>query len=237
MGDSGLSDPVKLYNWKKIKNDMNRIYATAKIKLDNQSIPLEPNISQIFQKSRDYDLLSHVWKAWRDSSGKNFGKLYKNFISLSNEATKIYGFDDYGEYSRLSFESPNLSEQFDEIYAKFEKLYRLLHSYVRKKLSESIYSDKLSDLLSVLPAHILGDVWAQQWHNLFEELKPYKNRTLLDVTPKMIAKNLTVKDLYDISEEFFVSLGLDHMPKEFWNNSVFVKPTDGREINCHGKYI
>ncbi|MEY3333782.1 MAG: hypothetical protein RLZZ176_2082, partial [Cyanobacteriota bacterium] len=113
--------------------------------------------------------------------------MYSTFIQLSNEATKIYGFNDYGEYSRLSFEAPDLSEQFDEIYAKFEKLYRLLHAYVRKKLSESIYSGRLSDKMGVMPAHILGDVWAQQWHNLFEELKPYKNKTLLDVTPKMIA--------------------------------------------------
>jgi hypothetical protein len=92
LGDSGISDPVKLLNWKKTKSDMNRIFSTAKIKLnDSAMIPLEPNISEIFLKNRDYDHLANVWKMWRDSSGKNYSKLYPEFIKLSNEATKEYG--------------------------------------------------------------------------------------------------------------------------------------------------
>jgi hypothetical protein len=50
-------------------------------------------------------------------------------------------------------------------------------------------------------------------------------------------KNMTVRDLFNISEEFFTSLGLDPMLDDFWNNSIFEKPTDGREINCSRKKI
>ena len=50
-----------------------------------------------------------------------------------------------------------------------------------------------------------------------------------------ILKNMTVRDLFNISEEFFTSLGLDPMLDDFWNNSIFEKPTDGREINCNQK--
>jgi hypothetical protein len=46
-------------------------------------------------------------------------------------------------------------------------------------------------------------------------------------------KNLTVYDMSRISEEFFLSLGMDPLPTEFWQHSIFEKPTDGREINCH----
>lgn len=44
---------------------------------------------------------------------------------------------------------------------------------------------------------------------------------------------MTVLDLIKIAEEFFMSLGLDPMPHVFWRDSVFEKPNDGREINCH----
>ncbi len=44
---------------------------------------------------------------------------------------------------------------------------------------------------------------------------------------------MTVHDMVRISEKFYVSLGLDQMPEDFWKNSVFEKPNDGREINCH----
>jgi len=44
---------------------------------------------------------------------------------------------------------------------------------------------------------------------------------------------MTVHDMVRISENFYVSLGLDPMSEDFWKNSVFEKPNDGREINCH----
>ena len=95
LGDSGISDPVKLLNWKKTKSEMNRMFSTAKIQLNSSfQIPLEPNISDIFLKSRDYDHLADIWKMWRDSSGKKYSKLYPEFIKLSNEATKEYGILD-----------------------------------------------------------------------------------------------------------------------------------------------
>lgn len=255
LGDSGISDMNRLYKWKKIKTDMTRSFTTAKVKINNQAMPLEPNISSVFQKSRDYDYLSLLWKSWRDSSGKNFKKFYPEYVALSNEATKEYGFKDYGEFSRSSFELPDFPEELDKIFLKIEKLYRLLHAYVKKQLIK-IYPDKLNRNAGPLPAHILGDVWAQQWHNVFDDIKPYKNKTLLDVTPNMLAqvgifyapknysslfiliifpvsKNLTVRDMFVIAEEFFVSLGLDPMPNNFWQKSIFEKPNDGREMNCH----
>ena len=39
--------------------------------------------------------------------------------------------------------------------------------------------------------------------------------------------------MFEISEEFFVSLGLDPLPQTFWNKSIIERPNDGREINCH----
>ena len=187
LGDSGLNDVEKVSKWKKIKTDMNRKFSTAKITLNETIIPLEPNITVYFQKSRDYKSLANVWEMWRDSSGKAYAHLYPEYIELSNEATKVYGYKDFGEYSRSNFETPNLIEEFDEIFAKLEKLYQMVHAYVKKKLSE-IYPEWIKNNRGALPAHIFGDNWAQQWHNIFEDIKPFKNKTLLDITSNMKKK-------------------------------------------------
>ena len=188
LGDSGITDPIKLLNWKKTKNEMSRIFNIAKVEVNGSLLSLEPDISSLFQTSRNYDQLSGVWKSWRDESGAKFGDLYPKYVSLSNEATYEYGFRDYGEYVRLSFETDNLGEQFDRIYEKLRHLYRMLHSYVRTKLSKDVYADKMDPRLGAMPAHVLGDMWAQQWHNVFNEIKPYKNVSLLDGNPKMLEK-------------------------------------------------
>ncbi|CAF0929500.1 unnamed protein product [Brachionus calyciflorus] len=229
IGDSGISDSQRVHKWKQIKSDMNTMYTTSKIIYKNKTLSLEPNLTSVFQSNRNYTFLRTMWKLWRDSSGKKLAKLYPEYINLSNEAVKDYDFKDYGEYSRSSFETNNLPDDLDEIYSQLEGLYKLLHRYVRKKLGE-IYKLKNTGLL---PAHILGDLWAQQWHNIFEDIKPYKNKTLLDVTSKMREKNMAPRDLFLIAEEFYTSLGLDPLPETFWNNSLFEKPNDGREVNCH----
>lgn len=230
IGDSGISEVSKIQRWKQLKTDMSTMFTTSKVVFNNETLSLEPNITSLFNSNRNYTHLSTIWKLWRDNSGKKIGKLYPEYINLSNEAVHDYDFKDYGEYSRTSFELPDLPEQLDAIYLKLEGLYKLLHSYVRHKLGQ-IYD--LKESTGLLPAHILGDMWAQQWHNIFEDIKPYKNKTLLDVTPKMKEKNMTAIDLFLIAEEFFTSLGLDPLPQSFWNKSLFEKPIDGREVNCH----
>ena len=109
------------------------------------------------------------------------------YTRLSNEAVREYGFTDFGDFVRSSFEIENLTDEFDLIYAKLEKLYRMLHAYVKKRLGR-MYPGRVDTRVGALPAHVLGDAWAQQWHNIYEDVKPFANKSLLDVTPKMLAQ-------------------------------------------------
>lgn len=38
--------------------------------------------------------------------------------------------------------------------------------------------------------------------------------------------------MFQVSDEFFTSVNLTSMPKEFWEGSILEKPND-REIICH----
>ncbi len=262
MGDSGLSNRTKLLKWKNTKVEMNRMFSTARINETSHSnsnhlvtLNLEPNITSIFHRSRDYNHLASIWRTWRDNSGKKIKDIYPDFIDLSNEAVREFGYQDYGEFLRSNFEVPNLDLEFDRIYKELQPLYRLLHAYVKQKL-KNIYKSELDDTSNTIPAHILGDLWAQQWHNIFEDIKPYQDKPLLDVTEKMRAKvyssmlktffpsiylfilifkskKMTVKQMFKISEEFFTSLGFESLPKSFWNESILERPSDKRDMNCH----
>ncbi|GFY40190.1 angiotensin-converting enzyme [Trichonephila inaurata madagascariensis] len=75
-------------------------------------------------------------------------------------------------------------------------------------------------------------MWAQSWVSLLDITQPFSGKPSVDVTPIMEAKNLSALEMFQISEEFFTSLGLKPMPKEFWKHSLIEKPKD-REIICH----
>jgi len=52
------------------------------------------------------------------------------------------------------------------------------------------------------------------------------------VTKGIAKKHLEPKAMVQIAEKFFTSLGLDPLPKSFWERSLFTKPQD-REVVCH----
>jgi hypothetical protein len=48
-------------------------------------------LTRILAKSRDYDELLHVWKSWRDRTGKPMRSKYMRFVELTNEAARLNG--------------------------------------------------------------------------------------------------------------------------------------------------
>ncbi|KAJ7377735.1 hypothetical protein OS493_026871 [Desmophyllum pertusum] len=75
-------------------------------------------------------------------------------------------------------------------------------------------------------------MWSQSWVNIYPLVEPYKGKSSLDVTKTMQDKNYTVEDMFQITESFFLSLGMEKLPEKFMEKSMIRKP-EGREVECH----
>jgi len=84
----------------------------------------------------------------------------------------------------------------------------------------------------LIPAHLLGNMWAQQWDNIYPLLAPVGGEKGPDVTAALQAKNLDAKSMVHYGEGFFTSLGFEPLPLTFWERSLFTKPRD-RDVVCH----
>ena len=84
-----------------------------------------------------------------------------------------------------------------------------------------------------IPAHLLGDMWAMTWENIYDLVEPYKGKPSLDVTANMVKQNYTALKMVQLAESFFTSIGLKAFLKSFYNKSVFTKPVHGRAVDCH----
>lgn len=84
-----------------------------------------------------------------------------------------------------------------------------------------------------IPIHLLGNMWGQRWMGIEDIVLPYKNKQSVDVTQEMINQNYTPKKMFEMSENFFLSLNMSKLPEAFWKNSIIEKPKDGREMVCH----
>lgn len=190
------------------------------------------DVSNLMASSRDYGELLEAWKGWHQV-GKPMRAKYVRFVELGNKGARELGFDDMGKYWRAGYDMT--PEQFeadtDRLWNAVKPLYDDLHCYARKQLRAKYGADKVA-VHAPIPAHLLGNIWAQEWNNVYDLLEPYKGEAQLDATPNIKAKKLDAKQMVKIGEQFFVSLGFDPLPATFWERSLFTKPAD-REAVCH----
>jgi peptidyl-dipeptidase A len=101
-----------------------------------------------------------------------------------------------------------------------QPLFDGLHCFARQTLAARFKRP----LPRLLPAHWLGDRWAQTWPGIVDELN-------LDTLFKGSAPETIVKS----AESFYVSLGFPRLPAAFWQRSDLypVPPSSPRKKNTH----
>src|SRR6202035_4460888 len=117
------------------------------------------------------------------------------------------------------------------LYQQVRPLYESLHCYVRAKLNAK-YGNEAVPLDQPIPAHLLGNMWAQEWENIYDIVAPPDSDPGYDLTARLQAKKLEATDMVRYGERFFTSLGFAPLPKTFWERSLFTKPRD-RDGVCH----
>ena len=190
------------------------------------------DLSKTLRTSRNYDELLDAWTGWHSISPPMKDK-YSRYVELGNKGAKEIGFADMGDLWRAGYDMPPEAFEADieRLWQETKPLYDELHCYVRARLREKYGKDKVADHAPI-PAHLLGNMWAQEWGNVYDLVEPYKGQPSLDVTKKLKEKKYDAVKMVKLGEAFFVSLGLDPLPASFWDRSLFTRPKD-RDVVCH----
>ena len=162
------SDPRLGEELTKIAADLDGMYGKGKWCED----PKKPEscldinqITDIMRDSRDEKKLRQVWEGWHRISPPMRAK-YARFVELSNQGAKELGFADSGAMWRSKYDMPpdQYTKELDRLWEQVRPLYVKLHAYVRLKLREK-YGNVVPEN-GPIPAHLLGNIWAQEWMNV-----------------------------------------------------------------------
>ena len=158
---------------------------------------------------------------------------YSRFVALSNKGARELGFADTGVLWRSNYDMPPdaFAAEVDRLWTQVRPLYVSLHTYVRSKLAEKYGAGRLPDN-GMLPAHLLGNMWAQDWANIYPLVAPPASGDGYDLTAELKRRKVDERGMVRYAERFFTSLGYQPLPPAFWERSLFTKPAD-REVVCH----
>jgi peptidyl-dipeptidase A len=189
-------------------------------------------LTRLLKTKRDPKLLLDIWTHWH-AVGAPMRKDYTRFVALANQGAHELKVADTGALWRMRYDMPPeaFTRDVDRLWAQVRPLYLSLHAYVRKRLRETYGPDAVPER-GPIPAHLLGNMWAQEWEPIFPLVAPKDADPGYDLTALLKKKGLTPKDMVKTGERFFTSLGFQPMPATFWERSMFVKPRD-RDVVCH----
>ncbi|KAG1254134.1 hypothetical protein G6F68_011006 [Rhizopus microsporus] len=258
-------DPAKLAALPQIATRMEGSYGAGKYCTDAN----DPNscrqlgeLEQVLARSRDYDKQLDAWQGWH-STTKSMRGDYQKFVGLVNEGAKGMGFTDAGQMWRSGYDMPpeQIGPETDRLWEQVKPMYEQLHCYARGKLDKTYGKDKAEVGNGLIAAHLLGNMWQQDWSNLWDQLEPYPGAGSLDITAaleKQYQSNLsaalakagkdanvaaqykaqreaelrTARQMTERAQDFYVSLGMPSLPQSYWEKTQFIKPDD-RDVVCH----
>jgi len=257
-------DPAKLAELASIVSRMGGTYGKGTYctgEGDAQQCRQLGELEDVLRSSRDYDQQLDAWQGWH-TIAPPMRKDYVSFVGLVNQGASEMGFADTGEMWRSGYDMTpaEISAETDRLWGQVKPLYEQLHCYTRGKL-ETEYGQERGQVNGMLPAHLMGNMWQQDWGNLWDMLQPYPGVGSLDIsaaleqqyqaeyarhaarvgtgpTPTQLAEadraaQLAVaRQMTERAEEFYTSLGMPKLPESYWSKTQFIKPRD-RDVVCH----
>lgn len=209
-------------------------YGRGKGTLNGQPVNGSDIEAEMGNLERSPEELKEMWASWHDNVGAPMRSDYTRMTGIANQGAKELGFADLGAMWRSGYDmSPDqFAAETERMWQEVKPLYIALHTYVRGKLNDK-YGDGVQPRKGPIRADLLGNMWAQEWGNIYPLVAPAGAGDIgYDLTDLIAKKNLDAKSMTKVGEQFFSSLGFAPLPQTFWERSQFVKPAD-REVVCH----
>ncbi|WP_394695208.1 M2 family metallopeptidase [Pseudoxanthomonas japonensis] len=257
-------DPAKLAELTQIATKMEGTYGAGTYctgEGDAKKCRQLGELEDVLRSSRDYDAQLDAWQGWH-TIAQPMRKDYTRFVELVNEGSKEMGFADAGEMWRSGYDMTpaEIAAETDRLWGQVKPLYEQLHCYTRTKL-QATYGVEKGQVNGLLPAHLMGNMWQQDWGNLWDVLEPYKNAGSLDITGALEkqyqadyqaalakagpgpgtdalfkaerdAQLQVARQMTERAQDFYTSLGMPKLPESYWTKTQFIKPMD-RDVVCH----
>ena len=189
-------------------------------------------VGKLVAESRDPEELKRAWLGWH-AIGAPMRQRYARMVELGNAGAQELGYTDVGALWRSNYDMTpdDFAKEEDRLWEQLRPLYLSLHGYVRGQLRKK-YGKDLVPADGPIPAELLGNIWSQEWNNVYALMDSPRPAESYDLTKILQERKTDARGMVKYGENFFVSLGFAPLPASFWERSLLTKPAD-RDVVCH----
>ncbi len=183
-------------------------------RLEGQEVSTN-ELDRLLREERDLDRRRAVWETSKEV-GPPLRSGLVELVRLRNGTVRSLSYPDFFGYqvSEYGLSTAEMIELTERLNRELRPLYRELHTWARHELARR-YGEPVPDLL---PAHWLPDRWGQDWSALVDV-----EGLDLDAALSRHSADWLIKQ----AERFYVSLGFEPLPRQFWRrSSLFPLPAD-----------
>ena len=227
------ADPAKRAEFSKLLAAMEAKYGSGKYCPQGpESCRDETKLKAVLESSRNYDELLDAWTGWH-STARPLRADYARYVELANDGARGFGYEDLGAMWRSNYDmsAEEFKREAARLYGQVQPLYKELHCYTRNKLQQKYGAEKVPSGKPI-PAHLLGNMWAQQWDAVYDLLEPYPGVSSLDVDAALEKQSYDAVKMTKSAESFYKSIAFPALPQTFWERSMLTQPRD-RDVQCH----
>lgn len=214
-----------------IASRLDSTYSTGKFTYQGKTLTLD-DAETLLAKSRNPAETRALWEGWHGIAPV-MRTDYAKLVGLANEGSKGLGYKDTGALwrSRYDMSEADFAKETDRLWSQVEPFYKNLHCYVRARLNEK-YGDAVQPRSGPIRADLLGNMWAQEWGNIYDVVAPKDDASAYSLDQLLVAKGYDPVKMVKTGENFYSSLGFQPLPQTFWERSLITRPRD-REVVCH----
>ena len=217
----------------RITTGLDSTYSQGTITFQGRAVP-QNETEVLMRELRDPAELLEVWTRWHEVAEPMRGE-YARMVEIANEGARELGYDDVGAMWRSGYDmDPDaFAAEVDRLWAQVKPLYVGLQCHAKYALHER-YGDETVPLDQPIPAHLLGNMWAQNWSALYGDViaPAAPDARGVDVKALLDRAEYTPLEMVRQGEGFFTSLGFEPFPDTFYERSQITKP-EGRDVVCH----
>ncbi len=216
-----------------LQSELSSMYGSGKFCSETGSETCQSleDLEKVIAKSRKPEELLSAWEGWRTVAVDMKSK-YLETVELGNQGAQELGYPHMADLWRSNYDMKpqDFEQELDRLWGEVKPFYEQLHCYVRTQLNKK-YGDEVVPLNQAIPAHLLGNMWAQSWDNIIDLVETGEGQSI-DITKLLERAEYDSTKMVKTAENFFVSLGMPRLPETFYQQSLFEKPKD-REVVCH----